>query len=230
MLQHMSLMVIVPLLLVFGAPLTLAMRTLTARTDGSFGPRELLLRLVHARVLKVLGHPLVAAVLFTGSLTVFYYSNLFDLAMFTHTGHVLMTAHFLLTGYLFVWSLVGIDPGPARPPYPFRLVLLLMTLAFHAFFGISLMSSGELLAPDWWHALGQTDEAALLQDQQDGGAIAWGAGDIPSLLLGLALLVGWVRSDAQETKRKDRQADRDNDAELREYNETLEAMARRQGR
>jgi cytochrome c oxidase assembly factor CtaG/putative copper export protein len=230
MLQHMSLMVVVPLLLVFGAPITLAMRTLSARTDGSFGPRELLLTLVHARVLRVLGHPLVAAVLFTGSLTVFYYSNLFSLAMFTHTGHLLMTAHFLLTGYLFVWSLVGIDPGPARPPYPFRLVLLLLTLAFHAFFGIALMSSGELLAPDWWHALGQTDNAALLQDQQNGGAIAWGAGDIPSLLLGLALLVGWVRSDAQETRRKDRQADRDNDAELREYNERLEAMARRQAR
>jgi putative copper resistance protein D len=230
MVQHMSLMVVVPLLLVFGAPITLAMRALTARTDASFGPRELLLRLVHARVLKVLGHPLVAAVLFTGSLTVFYYSNLFELAMSTHTGHVLMTAHFLLTGYLFVWSLVGIDPGPARPPYPFRLVLLLVTLAFHAFFGIGLMSSGALLAPDWWHALGQTDDAALLRDQQNGGAIAWGAGDVPSLLLGLALLVGWVRSDAQETRRKDRQADRDHDAELREYNERLEAMARRQGR
>src|SRR4051794_13522178 len=229
MLQHMSLMVVVPLLLVFGAPITLALRALPARTDGSFGPRELLLRLVHARVLRVLGHPLVAAVLFTGSLTVFYYSNLFELAMFTHTGHVVMTAHFLLTGYLFVWSLVGIDPGPARPPYPLRLVLLLVTLAFHAFFGVALMSSNELLAPDWWHALGQTDDGALLRDQQNAGAIAWGAGDIPSLLLGLALLVGWVRSDAQETKRKDRQADRDDDAELRAYNERLEAMARREG-
>jgi putative copper resistance protein D len=226
MLQHMTLMVPVPLLLVFGAPITLAMRTLTARTDGSFGPREVLLKLVHARVLAVLGHPLVAAALFTGSLVVFYYSRLFELAISTHTGHVLMTAHFLLSGYLFVWSLVGIDPGPQRPPYPFRLVLLLMTLAFHAFFGISLMSSGTLLAADWWHALGQTDDAALLKDQQDGGAIAWGAGDIPSLLLGVALLVSWVRSDASETKRKDRQADRDDDAELRAYNERLSALTR----
>ena len=229
MVQHMSLMVVVPLLLVFGAPITLAMRTLAARTDGSFGPRELLMQLVHARVLKVLGHPLTATALFTGSLIVFYYSPLFELAMFTHTGHVLMTAHFLLSGYLFVWSLVGIDPGPARPPYPFRLVLLLMTLGVHAFFGISLMSSGTLLAADWWHALGYTDDAALLQDQQDGGAIAWGTGDIPSLLLGLALLVSWVRSDTQESKRKDRQADRDGDAELRAYNEQLDAMARHQG-
>ena len=77
MIQHMSLMVIVPLLLVFGAPVTLAMRALPAPTDGSFGPREMLLRMVHSRVLKVLGHPVVAAVLFTGSLSVFYYTRLF---------------------------------------------------------------------------------------------------------------------------------------------------------
>ncbi len=227
MIQHMSLMVIVPLLLVFGAPITLALRALPARTDGSFGPREMLLKLVHARVLAFLGHPVVATLLFTGSLTVFYYSNLFSLAMFTHTGHVLMTAHFLLSGYLFIWALVGIDPGPARPSYPFRLILLLMTLGFHAFFGISLMASNTLLAPDWWHALGHTDDAALLTNQQTGGSIAWAAGDIPSLLLALALLISWVRSDAQETRRLDRKADRDDDAELRLYNQQLAAMTRR---
>jgi len=227
MIQHMTLMVAVPLLLVFGAPITLAMRALKARTDGSFGPREMLLMLVHARILRLIGHPVVAALLFTGSLTVFYYSGLFELAMFTHAGHVLMTAHFLLSGYLFIWSLVGIDPGPAHPPYPFRLVLLLMTLGFHAFFGISLMASDTVLAPDWWHALGRLDDAALVADQQNGGAIAWAAGDIPSLLLGLALLISWIRSDAQETKRIDRKADRDGDAELRLYNERLQAMGQR---
>lgn len=228
MIQHMTLMVAVPLLFVFGAPITLALRTLTARTDGSFGFRELLLRMTHARVLAFLGHPVVATLLFTGSLPIFYYSPLFNLAMFTHTGHTLMTAHFLLSGYLFIWALVGLDPGPARPPYPFRLVLLLMTLGFHAFFGISMMSTSTVLAPDWWHALGQTDDAALLADQQRGGAIAWAAGDIPSLLLGVALLLSWVRSDAQETKRLDRRADRDGDAELRRYNEQLASMTRRE--
>jgi putative copper resistance protein D len=139
-----------------------------------------------------------------------------------------MTAHFLATGYLFVWSLVGLDPGSARPPYPFRLVLLLMTLAFHAFFGIALMSSTTLLAPDWWHALGQTDDVTLIADQQTGGAIAWAAGDVPSLFLAVALLVGWVRSDASETRRLDRQADRDNDAALRHYNEQLAELSRKE--
>ena len=225
MVQHMALMVAVPFLLVFGAPVTLALRALPARRDRSFGPRETLLRLVHCRPLTFLGHPVVAAALFTGGLTVFYYTSLFGLALETHTGHVLMTAHFLLTGYLFIWALVGVDPGPERPPYPFRLVILLVTLAFHAFFGIALMSGATLLAPQWWASLGRTDTAALLADQQRGGAIAWGAGDLPSLLLGVALLVGWVRSDRQTSKRLDRQADRDDDAELKAYNARLAAMS-----
>ena len=224
MVQHMSLMVAVPFLLVFGAPVTLALRALPARTDRSFGPRETLLRFIHSKPSQVLANPVVAAALFTGGLTVFYYTPLFGLALATHTGHVLMTAHFLLTGYLFVWALVGLDPGPARPPYPFRLIILLVTLAFHAFFGIALMSGTQLLAPGWWASLGHTDTAALVADQQRGGAIAWGAGDLPSLLLGVALLVGWVRSDSQTSRRFDRQADRDDDAELKAYNARLAAM------
>lgn len=225
MVQHMALMVAVPFLLVFGAPVTLALRALRARNDRSFGPRETLLRLVHAPVLAFFGNPVVAAALFTGGLTVFYYTPLFSLALSTHTGHVLMTAHFLLTGYLFIWALVGVDPGPERPPYPFRLIILLVTLAFHAFFGIALMSGATLLAPQWWASLGRTDTVALLADQQRGGAIAWGAGDLPSLLLGVALLVGWIRSDRQTSKRLDRQADRDDDAELKAYNARLAALA-----
>ena len=71
---------------------------------------------------------------------------------------------------------------------------------------------------------GTYSHAALLADQQNGGAIAWGAGDIPSLLLGLALLISWVRSDAAESKRLDRAADRDGDAELTAYNEHLRRL------
>ena len=227
MIQHMALMVPVPLLLVGGAPVTLAMRALTARADSSFGPREVLLALVHSRFVRVIGQPVVAAVIFTGSLVVFYYTGLFQVAMFTHLGHVLMTAHFVAVGYLFVWSLVGVDPGPERPPYPIRLLVLLITMAFHAFFGLSLMQSAALIGPDWWHALGQTDDAALLADQQRGGGIAWGAGDIPALLVGLTLIVQWVRSDAKETKRLDRKADRDDDAELKAYNERLAVLAKK---
>jgi cytochrome c oxidase assembly factor CtaG len=160
--------------------------------------------------------------------------------MRTHTGHVLMNLHFLLAGYLFASVLIGVDPGPRRPPYPFRLVLLLVTLSFHAFFGLALMSSTSLLAVDhhqeqsgpaqsFFQEVGRTWGASPLADQQTGGAIAWGVGDVPSLLLALGIAMAWSKSDDREARRRDRTADRDGDAELVAYNAELAARAARSG-
>jgi cytochrome c oxidase assembly factor CtaG/putative copper export protein len=227
MIDHMTLSMVIPPLLVLGAPVTLALRTLRRRTDGSRGAREWLLEVVHSRLLRVLGHPLVACGLFAGSLVAFYYSPLFELSLRTHTGHLLMTLHFLLAGYLFASVLIGVDPGASRPPYPLRLVLLLATMTFHAFFGVALVSGSTLLAPGVLTELGRTWGRSPLADQQLGGAVAWGLGEFPVLLLALGVAVAWARSDDRETRRHDRQADRDGDAELAAYNARLARLAER---
>ena len=224
MLGHMTLTMIVPPLLVLGGPITVALRAMNGRRDGSRGPREWLLVVVHSRFLTLLSQPVVAAGLFTVSLIAFYYSPLFELSLRTHTGHVLMHVHFLLTGYLFASVLVGVDPGPARPPYPMRLLVLFATMAFHAFFAISLLQGTSLLAPDVLGALGRTWGRTPLADQQYGGGIAWGIGELPTLLLGMGVALAWVRSDDRETRRSDRAADRDGDAELHDYNARLAAL------
>jgi cytochrome c oxidase assembly factor CtaG len=226
MLQHMSLMMMVPILLVLGAPITLALRTLKSRADSSDGPREWLLAIVHSRFMRVVANPIVIAVLFVGSLVAFYFSGLFQLSMETHTGHLLMTAHFLLVGYMFVWVMIGIDPGPPRPPYAMRVLLLLVTVSFHAFFGLAIMNSTTVLAPDWWALLQLTDQADLLSDQREGGGIAWAIGELPTLVLVIVLCFQWARDDDREARRRDRQADRDGDAELNAYNEHLAKIAR----
>ncbi|AKT50563.1 bifunctional copper resistance protein CopD/cytochrome c oxidase assembly protein [Arsenicicoccus sp. oral taxon 190] len=225
--MHMALSMAVPMFLVLAAPSTLALRVLRPRRDGSFGLRELLLACLHSRWVGFMASPVVAAVNFFGSLILFYYSPLFELALRTHTGHVLMVVHFVLAGYGFAWVLIGIDPGPRKWPAPMRLVLLLATLGFHAWFGIAIMSGGDLLAPDYYRSLQLPWGWDLLQDQQDGGGIAWGVGEFPTMVLALLVVADWVRSDARETRRYDREATRDEDAELRAYNERLATMARR---
>ena len=229
MLLHMTVSMAAPILMVLAAPVTLALRTLTPRRDNTLGPRELLLGLVHSRYLAVLGNPVVAAVIFFGSLVAFYYSPLFELALRTHTGHVLMTTHFLLAGYLFVWVLVGIDPGPKRWPASLRLVILFATISFHAFFGVALTTGTTLLAPTFYEGLHLPWAVDLLADQRNGGAVAWGVGELPTLILALLVTLAWVRTDAAETKRLDRQADRDDDAELKAYNAHLAAISGRSG-
>ena len=225
MLAHMALTMLVPVLLVPGAPVTLAARAIRMRRDGSRGPREWILLAVHSKFAGVISNPVVAAVLFAGSLWVFYYTTLFSWATTDHIGHQWMIVHFLITGYLFVQSLIGIDPVPYRLPYTFRLLLLLGTMAFHAFFGLALMTGTGLLLADWYGAMGRDWGLSALADQQAGGGIAWSVGEIPTIALAIIVAIQWGRSDEKETKRRDRNADRTNEAELNEYNERLARLA-----
>jgi len=225
MVTHMILSMAVPLLFVLSAPVTLASRAIAVRKDGSRGAREWILAIVHSRYLGVLGHPLVAASIFALSLIVFYYSPLFEWALEEHIGHQWMIVHFILSGYLFAQSLVGIDPSPHDPPYPMRLIIVLATMAFHAFFGLSLIYGTGLLAPDWYGAMGREWGLDPLADQQQGGELAWGLGEIPTLLLAILVTFAWARSDDRASKRQDRQADRDGELELKAYNAMLKARA-----
>ncbi len=227
MLAHMVLTMMVPLLLVPGAPVTLALRSIRKRSDGSRGGREWILLAVHSKFADVISNPIVAAVLFAGSLWAFYYTPLFRWATTDHIGHEWMTVHFLITGYLFVQSLIGIDPVKYRLAYPFRLLLLLGTMAFHAFFGLSIMTSQALLLADWFGSMGRVWGAVPLVDQQTGGGIAWSVGEIPTVILAIVVAIQWGRSDDRETRRRDRNADRTGDAELQAYNERLARLATR---
>lgn len=227
---HMVEAMVVPIFLVLGAPVTLALRSVRARTDGTLGPREMLLALIHSRFLAVVGNPIFAAVFFFMSLVVFYWTGLFQLALQTHTGHLLMTAHFVLAGYLFAWVLVGVDPGPKRWSPALRLVVLFATISFHAFFGVAMISGTTLLGGDFFPTVAMPWVTDPLADQRYGGGVAWAIGELPSLVLALTVAMQWFRTDSAESVRKDRRADRDGDAELTAYNEQLAALARRDAR
>ncbi|WP_375164724.1 cytochrome c oxidase assembly protein [Arthrobacter sp.] len=227
MVDHMALTMVAPIFLVLGSPVTLALRALTARSDGSRGIREWLLLFVHSRFSKLVTHPLFAAANFAGSIVLFYFSDAFSFAMREHVGHELMNLHFALTGYIFVLTMIGTDPLPQRAPYPMRLLLLLATMGFHAFFGVSIMGGTGLLAADYFGNLGRSWGQPALLDQQTGGAVAWGIGEVPTLLVAIGVAVMWSRSDARETRRTDRAADRNNDADLTAYNDMFAKLAER---
>ncbi|MEV8353975.1 cytochrome c oxidase assembly protein [Streptomyces niveus] len=224
--QHMILAMTVPILLVLGAPATLALRTLpTAEKGGTAGPRELLLALLWSRYVKVISHPVVASVLFIASAFAVYYTSLFESLMRSHLGHTVMLVHFLAVGLLFFWVIIGVDPGPRRLPYLGRLFVLILTMPFHSWFSISVMSSTDIIGEGWWADVGRTWGASLADDQYNGGAIAWATGDIPVLITTIILAAQWVRSDAREARRVDRRIERgDVNDPLAAYNAYLASL------
>jgi cytochrome c oxidase assembly factor CtaG/putative copper export protein len=226
MAEHMILSMLVPILMVLGAPVTLALRALpVAGRARPPGPREWLLAALHSPVARWLTHPLVTLPLFVGSYYALYFSGLFAAALPEHGAHVVMNLHFLVTGLLFFWPLIGLDPAPRRLPPAARLGILFVSVPFHAFFGVAVMSSETPIAGDFYRALALPWVPDPLRDQQLGGGLAWASGEIPLLLVVIAMLVQWARQDERSARRDDRRADADGDAELAAYNAMLRQLA-----
>lgn len=87
---------------------------------------------------------------------------------------------------------------PGRVGYPFRVLMVLMTLPFHAFLGITIMDQNTPLAGDYDSALREGPMGSwlppMLEDQHLAGGILWATGDLFGLLLFLVLFTQWVRA------------------------------------
>jgi putative membrane protein len=226
MIQHMIVSMVSPILLLLGAPVTLALRSLPAAGRGRTGPRALLVALLHSRYLRVLTHPAFTIPLFVASLYGLYFTSLFDFLMSSKAGHTVMMVHFLAVGLVFFWPIMGVDPGPHRPGYVMRMLELFAGMPFHAFFGIALMMASEPMVTAFQHP-----PASLgidpLTDQSTAGAIAWAFSEVPSVIVLVALLFQWYTSEQRKARREDRAADRDGDAELVAYNAYLASLRAR---
>jgi cytochrome c oxidase assembly factor CtaG/putative copper export protein len=232
MIQHMVLSMLSPIFLVLGAPVTLALRALKpAAIRGDRGPREWLTTILHSRALKVIGHPATATTIFIVSTYVVYFTPLFGYLMRAHVGHLVMLIHFLAAGSLFFWVLIGVDPTPRKLPYLAKMLLLFVTMPFHAFFGIALMNLGTPIAGDWYTALHRTWGVSVLSDQHTGGGIAWAFGEIPTFIVLIAMVFQWFADDRRQARRLERNADRaaaaEADDELADYNAYLASLDKR---
>lgn len=230
MAQHMVLSMLAPVFFALGGPVLLALRALPAAgRDGPPGPREWVLAAVHNPVSRFLTQPVVATAIFVGGFYALYLGGIFDAAVGAHGAHIAMNLHFLLSGYLFYWVVLGIDPKPREVQPLAKVGVVFGSLPFHAFFGVALMSMTTVMGGWFYGSLGLDWDTDLLRDQHTGGGLAWASGEIPLVLVMLSLLVQWSRSDNRTAKRFDRRADRDHDSALAEHNAMFAELARRDG-
>ena len=205
MVQHLILSMVVPLSLALGAPVTLALRTLPS------WPRRWFLVVLHSWVARVLSFPVLTFLLYIISPWALYFSGWYDASLASEFVHQMMHVHLVTVGALFFWPLMGIDPLPGRVGYPFRVLLTVLTLPFHAFLGVTIMGQTTLLGESHVLALRQGPMGSWLPDPLDdqhlAGGILWASGDLIGLLFFGVLFVQWVRSSAKEAAREDRRLD-----------------------
>ncbi|MEU1388522.1 MULTISPECIES: cytochrome c oxidase assembly protein [unclassified Nonomuraea] len=174
-----------------------------------------------------LSHPVVAMVLFISGSYALYSTSLFEDAMRQPVGHIPMNTHFLASGALFFWVIIGVDPAPRRLPYVAKLGTLMMTMPFHAFFGISMRMTGTSIASAWYDQLNRPWGASVLEGRTVADGMAWAFGEIPTMIVVITTAVQWALGDHRQARRQDRHADQRTDAELAAYNDRLAQLDKR---
>ena len=198
-LAQMILTAIVPVLLAAGHPVILASRTMDARDDGSWGPRGWIKAVSRSPPAGALAHPYAAAGVLATSLFIFYYSPLLQWASRDPLGHQWMMVHFLVVGVLFVNSLRRSVSEPVNWPANALYAVLAATM-FYAALGLFLLSSPNLLLPEWYGAMESPWAVSPMTDQRLAGAYVLGIGVIQGSLLSLVLLRrGGLESRPPET-------------------------------
>ena len=224
MVQHMTMSMLAPMFLVLGGPFTLALRALKPSTTGRWGLREWIVWGLHSPAAKIVTNPIFVFTVFSLSMFALYFTPLMAWLMGSHIGHLGMQLHFIASGYLFAWIVMGVDPVPKPLPYWARFGLILMMVGVHGFFAVIIMMGSQPLAQDWYGIVRPDWVTDPLADTKFGGQIAWGISEIPMLFMILMVAWQWMRSDEREARRRDRQADRDGNAELTAYNAHLAAL------
>ncbi|MGH3771573.1 MAG: cytochrome c oxidase assembly protein [Pseudonocardiaceae bacterium] len=186
---HLLLAMLAPILLVLGGPVMLGLRALPPAGAGSPpGPREWLVAFTHSWVVRMSTHPLIALGMYVASWSVMYSTGLYDVVASSQWAHLAMNTYSLLIGYSYYWIVIGIDPVPRRLPQWGKLSLLLAAIPFQAYFGVSLMNSSTVIGGDFYRSLALPFVPDLLADQHTAGAMVWTLGEIPILVVLVALV------------------------------------------
>ena len=234
MISHMVLATLAPIGIVLGAPITLALRTLPiGRTQEERGVRGFAIAILHSRYSQIITHPVSALIIFEASLFALYFTDLFNWLMSYHFGHFFMGLHFLLSGILLFFVIIGVDPTPQKSPFILRIAILFVAISIHAFFSVALMSSSQLVDGGYFAEIARPWWPDFLADQKMGASIGWAMGEIPILLALIATFIQWIRADERDAVRIARNSKRAHQFgepdELDKYNQYLSGLNQKNG-
>jgi putative membrane protein len=171
---HLLLGMAAPLLIVAAAPVTLLLRALPVDEGRT------LVAVLRSHVVRVLTHPVLAAVLNGGGLWLLYTTDLYSQM---HSSAILYGAvhlHVFVAGFVFTAAIVGIDPNPHRASFALRATVLVAFIAAHS------------ILAKWLYA--HPPPGTEPTQAQTGAQLMYYGGDVVDVTLIVLLFLGWYRA------------------------------------
>jgi cytochrome c oxidase assembly factor CtaG len=200
MVQHLLLIMVAAPFFAMGSPIDLAWRATTGKT------RVLAKRLLRSRVARVVGHPLIAFVLYAVMIPITHLTSFYNYTLLHESVHNAEHLIFLGVGYLFWRQVFGSDPNDHKMYPGMQLLYLAFAIPIDTFTGLSLNSASHELFPAYL-AQHRTWGPSLLSDLHMGGVIMWVGGDTLMFLPFFPIGLRWLHLEERRAKRIDRQLD-----------------------
>lgn len=174
MIQHILAGMFAPIFLVLGRPVTIMLSVIPTKIARKFTA------ILGSPVFLFLSHPLVSFVLNIGGMFVLYLTDLYATALNNPALHFAIHIHLLLAGYVFTWSIIGLDPVPQRPGFKMKVAVVFLSIACHTFLAKFMYAFNFPLT---------TNESVL--EIQEAAKLMYYWGDLSELILLVALFANF---------------------------------------
>ncbi|MFI9271598.1 cytochrome c oxidase assembly protein [Kitasatospora sp. NPDC052896] len=181
--QVILLLMLVPLLLALGAPVSLLVEA------SPPARRERILRALRSRPSKLLMFPAVSTALLMAPPWLLFFTPWYEKSLSSGAWNIGLHVSLVLLGLAYFWPRLQIDPVGHEYPHLVGLFIVFAEVIFDAGLGLVLIYGGNIVADHYYTVLARPWGPSLAQDQVWGGTCLWVLGD----LVGLPFLVALVR-------------------------------------
>ncbi|HEV2934577.1 MAG TPA: cytochrome c oxidase assembly protein [Streptosporangiaceae bacterium] len=198
--QTVLLVLVVPLFLALGRPITLAITVFPragARIEAIIG----------SRAARILTFPAITTLALVAVPFVMYFTSWYTAVFHSATLRELTFLVLMAPGFAFFWTLLRVDPVPKAYAYAVSMWITGAAVIGDAFFGIAVIADQNLLGAAYYHALARPWGLTLATDQVIGGGVLWILGDLVGLPFLAAQLIQMMREDESDAARIDTELD-----------------------
>ena len=198
--QTVLLVLVVPLFLALGRPLTL----FAAVFPRAGGRLEAVIRY---RPVRILTFPAITTFALVAVPFVMYFTSWYTAAFHSTTVRELTYLVLMVPGLVFFWTLLRVDPVPKQYAYAVSMWITGAAVIGDAFFGIAVIADQNLIGASYFHALARPWGPTLATDQVIAGGVLWVLGDLVGLPFLAAQLIHMMREDESDAARIDAELD-----------------------